>query len=71
MTTDTFYMNSFIKIFVNNDNLYDWEIYQYFKVENNCITERETGHSDYRKSIYINDLSLIPVKRIKRIPGFN
>jgi len=54
MSTDTFYMNSYIKIFVNNDNLYDWEIYQYFKVENNCITERETGHSDYRNSTYIS-----------------
>lgn len=54
-TPDSFYMNSYIKIFVNNDNLYDWEITQYFHVENNCITERITGHSDYRNSIYINE----------------
>ena len=54
-STNSFYMNSYIKIFVNDDNLYDWEIYQYFNDENNSITERETGHSDYRNSIYINN----------------
>jgi hypothetical protein len=57
-TSDSFYMNSFIKIFVNDDNLYDWEITQYFNVENDCITERVTGHSDYRNSSYINNLIL-------------
>jgi len=51
---NSFYMNSYMKIYVNNDNLYDWEIYQYFNIENNCIVGRETGHSDYRNSIYIN-----------------
>ena len=54
-SSDSYYMNSYIKIFVNDDNLYDWEITQYFNVENNCITERVTGHSDYRNSIYINE----------------
>ena len=54
-STNSFYMNSYIKIFVNDDNLYDWEIYQYFYVENNCITERETGHSDYRNSIHMKN----------------
>jgi len=57
-TSDSFYMNSYIKIFVNDDNLYDWEITQYFNVENDCITERVTGHSDYRNSTYINNLML-------------
>jgi len=58
ISSNTFYINSYIKIFVNNDNLYDWEIYQYFKVENNYITERETGHSDYKDSIYIKNLQI-------------
>lgn len=52
---NSFYMNSYIKIFVNNDNLYDWVITQYFNFENNQITERVSGHSDYRNSIHVNN----------------
>lgn len=39
------YMNSYVSIFANKYNLYDWEIYQYFN-KNNGI--RRTGHSDFK-----------------------
>jgi hypothetical protein len=59
--SDKLYANTTIKIFVNNNNLYEWEIYQYFNYDDEIIIEstprsiknRITGHTDFRYSKYV------------------
>ena len=54
--SEDFYINTYTKIYVNDDHLYDWEIYQYYNVNNYNITKRLTGHSDFKESTHVRNL---------------
>jgi hypothetical protein len=53
---ESIYTNIILEIYLNNTHLLDWEIYQFHNLINGKITERITGHSDYR---LINDKKLL------------
>lgn len=48
---DEIYTEIIMQIYINNNYLLDWEIYQFHNLIDGKITERITGHSDYRFSI--------------------
>ena len=45
---NTIFMNIVKKIYVNKYPIYEWEIYQYYSIEDKIIGNRVTGHSDLR-----------------------
>jgi hypothetical protein len=46
--TDIIYTEIIVQIYINDDYLLDWKIYQFHNLIDGKITERITGHSDYR-----------------------
>ena len=45
---DNIYMIIVQKIYVDEFPLYEWEIYQFYGHNEETITERITGHSEFR-----------------------
>lgn len=43
-----------IKLYINGNNLYDWQMYQYFENYNNTIGKEITGYSELRYSVYLD-----------------
>lgn len=51
---DKIFEESIIKIYINGNNLYNWQMYQYFENNNNKIGNEITGYSELRYSVYLD-----------------
>jgi len=57
LTDDKIYEENLIKIFINDNNIYDWELYQYYENLNNSKGKLITGYSELKYSYYLNKFS--------------
>ena len=53
-TSDKIYEENLIKIFINENNIYNWQLYQYYENLNNTKGKLITGFSELRYSYYLN-----------------
>jgi hypothetical protein len=54
LTSDKIYEENLIKIFINENNIYDWQLYQYYENLNNSKGKIITGFSELKYSYYLN-----------------
>lgn len=53
-TSDKIYEENIIKIYINDNNIYDWKLYQYYENLNNDKGKLITGYSELKYSYYLN-----------------
>ena len=53
-TSNKIYEDNLIKIFINGNNIYDWQLYQYYENLNNSKGKLITGYSELKYSYYLN-----------------
>jgi hypothetical protein len=57
ITSDKIYEENLIKIFINDNNIYDWQLYQYYENLNNSKGKLITGYSELKYSYYLEKFS--------------
>jgi hypothetical protein len=56
ITKEKIYEETTIKIFIDGNNLYDWQFYQYYDNINNQKGKIITGYCELKYSVYINKI---------------
>lgn len=51
------YIDITTEIFINEYHIFDWQIYQFYNTLSGEVTDRITGHSDYRYSELMSDFN--------------
>jgi len=57
VTSDKIYEDNLIKLYINGNNIYDWQLYQYYENLNNSKGKLITGYSELKYSYYLDKLS--------------